>query len=380
MTRIFSPEQDLVYGDTRLTSANVPPSIIRKIELHNGELENEVKARNGGDSLVVVNQKDGRETLFYRRSDGTLFIPQFSGLSRETRYSEMGESYRKATCDLRGRTIDFVVIYPDNNPTNAFRRYSLLPYLHVVGSFVRTPEYEKNRVFECVDVQNIDTIVFGNVDAFAKQAKVVEKGNSAYIRSQIVDVDGKLVWNINDLYGDQACNIMRAILWEYFVLARESGKKRTIKPNVFGRAGGLLKSMNRHDLFFPNGVVNQTDVRQRNNHHLYPLKNGFAKPERKDLVFNVYSIVNETVEELDDAVKHGCKAVEMELFHFMLAIAEAEGLYHDFLDIKPNFVYYFSDLPIKVRNGVRDNVAKELDSDKGEQEAVGVILDKIESE
>ena len=77
-TPIFTPEDLKLYAETRLFGNNVRPADVSSIRLYNGTLPSELIymiTSIRGDDYVKVEQKNGREPLFFH--DGVLFIPQY---------------------------------------------------------------------------------------------------------------------------------------------------------------------------------------------------------------------------------------------------------------------------------------------------------------
>jgi hypothetical protein len=387
MTSIFTPDQVVKYAETRYFTrlddskidlkpdhVIIRPEDVETIELHNGKLESvlrdEVLKRTGTVKYVI--QPNGREQIFY--SKGTLFVPQFSGVSRENRYIEMAKAY----LDASRKRMWFEKHYPNNDPAEAVHKYSDNAHDFIVGSFVRLDKHEDRRVFENDTVADIDTIIFGHMKSFASMSEVLKTGRSEYLKAQILNIDGKRAFNIGDVYGDQANMLTSKWLLEQYSMAKRDGKRKDLWIYVTGRAAGLLDSMERHDIICPNWIINNHHLKQGNNHPRYPINNMLAPTDRDIYSLHVDSVINETIEELEEARKNNVVGVEMELLHFMLAIIEAEATYSDYLNINVGFVYHVSDLPLKVRdNGQRDTLADELDSDKGERETVKMILSNI---
>ncbi|HLD07366.1 MAG TPA: hypothetical protein VJC16_07605 [Candidatus Nanoarchaeia archaeon] len=365
--RVFSPAQITAYAEARLFGENAPPGEISRIELHNGTLPSQLERRLQGSDLQYerVRQRNPREPIY--RAGNTLFIPQFSGFGRRQRYEEMIGAYREAA----GHHLDFASMELQDDPRRTDQSYENNAYDFVAGLFVPDSSYEGRRVFAGGGIADISTIIFGPAAAVAKQAGVRERGASEYLDAQIVDVGGKPVLNISYVYADQAGVIIDKLMREYNAVARSTGRDRDIGLYFFGRVGGLLPSMARHDLVYPTGVVSETDLMQRHP-PVYPLRNVLASGMvNRGKNLNSTSVINETVEQLARARHKGCMSVDMELQEVEQAIARAETRFphlHPYAGV----VLYVSDLPLR-----SDTLAAELDSDRGERAAVGKIITHI---
>ena len=144
---------------------------------------------------------------------------------------------------------------------------------------------------------------------------------------------------------------------------------------MFGRVGGLQKNSQRHDLLTPVGIIDEADLRE-SRALVYPLSNELAKDGcTKGNIYSSSTVINETQTELENALEHGCSCVEMEARETVEAINSGRRRYNGKLDVHFGFVGYVSDLPLQ-----GDTLAEEMDSDKGEQDAVRMIVEKIKSE
>jgi len=367
MTKILTPEKIIRYAETRLFGDNVRPHNVKVIELHNGvlpsSLEEMLNQRCGGFQRVL--QENSREPIYFR--DGRLFIPQYSGFGRRKRYESMIKAYLQVigedigfkSCELEG----------DERKTNI--EYDNLAYDFVVGLFVPEDKYEDRRVFD-TEIQGVTHVIFGSLDAVAKQADVVERENTPYLGAQLVKIGEELVLNIGYVYADQAGIIIDKMLREYEALARKQNKKLRIGLYMFGRVGGLKDEMKRHQLVSTAGIIDEVDLLQ-NRHHVYPMHNVLlSSPDRhRGLNLNVTSVIHETVEQLEQAREWGCISIDMETRESVESVNRARRRYEK-LDINFGFMGYISDLPLK-----GDTLADELDSDKGEQAAVAEIVKAV---
>ena len=368
MTKIFTPEKIVKYAETRLFGSNVTPEMVRKIELHNGmlpfALENLLIERYNGH--LKVRQENGREPIYFM--EDILFIPQYSGFGRRKRYETMIKAYLEAS----GRDIKFESHELEDEQRKTNIEYDNFAYDFVVGLFVPEEKYEDRRVFEGAEAGDITEVVFGPVEAVAKQAKVLEQGNSEYLDAQIVRIDNKRILNIGYVYADQAGILIDKMLREYEALARKKGKKLKIDLYMFGRVGGLEKGMQRHQLVYPTGIIDEADLNDKRI-GVYPMHNVLAENRRHTgLNFNVSSAIDETVEQLQKAREHKCICVEMETKETTISINRARGRYRGQLDINFGFIGHVSDLPLQ-----GDTLADELDSEEGEQAAVKKIIKAV---
>jgi hypothetical protein len=381
--KIFTPEKIVKYAEKRLFSDKdmpdgigvIRPEMVNRIELHNGVLPSGVEdivrkdyllwgmGETDGKYSFWIKQSNAREPMFYDR--GTLLIPQYSGFGRRERYEAMIKAYIEAS----GREIEFASCELNGDARKTNIEYDNFAYDFVVGLFVPDDKYEDRRVCSGFDIKDITTIIFGKTQAVAKQAKAIAKGNSEYLDCQIVQIDGKPVLNIGYVYADQAGIIIDKMLREYDALAKKEGNKLDIDIFMFGKMGGLEESMKRHDLIFPTGIVDEIALNQ-DTPVVYPMHNILASGQNISL--NVRNVVNETTENLQKAEEAGCSCVEMEAWESIESINRARRRYADTLSINFGFAGHLSDLPLK-----GDTLADELESDKGEQDAVRTIVDKI---
>jgi hypothetical protein len=409
MTLTFTDKDIIQYGEKRLTGENLRPEEIRKIELHNGELPSMLHSEFPGGSYSPVIQANGREPLYFQQATGTLFIPQYSGYGRARRYQRMIEEYIRASgrnnpdSDSNpGKGISFEICDARNehgrrDPRETNINYDNFAYDFTVGLFVPDKKHEEKRIFSTQDVGSIDTIIFGSTKAVAKQAEVIERGNSEYLDSQIVRINGKSVLNIGYIYSDQAGRLLDNILREYDALAKKQGKDRPVNIFMFGEVGGLMNGLSRNQLVYPTGIIDEKDLSESDLPHrgefMYPMHNILADEllndhERKQgtpsgLNLNINtSILDETVESLSLAVEKGAICTDMELLEMVGSINKAGTRYlasasptdMPGLNIRFGFVGYISDLPL-----AGDTRAKELDDDSGEREAVRAISDRLQN-
>jgi hypothetical protein len=376
MTRIFTPEKIIKYGKTRLEGIYIPFEKVMGIALYNGTLPSELKRMSAKFPLKLLEQDNAREPIYYQQNPldypgrVTLHIPQFSGFGRGKRYEEMIKALVKAL----DKDIVFEVVDRKDDPRKAYIAYDNFAYDFVAGLFVPPPRerYLDRKIFPSGDsVKDITKVIFGPTEAVAKQAKVVERGNSEYLDSQILEIEGERVLNIGYVYADQAGIVIDKILREYEAVARSKKNPLTIDLYMFGRVGGLEDSLKRHDLVFPTGIIDDIDLREGRAFE-YPMHNVLAPDNGKQLNYNVTTVIDETYEQLEGAKKQGCICVEMETRESVESVNRARRRYDRSLDINFGFVGYVSDLPLQ-----GDTLADEMDSDKGEQEAVHEILKNI---
>lgn len=389
MTRIFTPENIEKYAITRLLDVNMTPSDVDAIWLYNGmfpassfhnkfyddlhqRCSEDFRKETGIDfaHFKKINQKNEREPIFY--CNGIICATQYSGRSREKRYERMIEEYTS----LDDVSIDFEKFPKDKARIRQKNiDYDNFAYDFTVGLFVPTEKYEDRRIFDAYDIKDITTIVIGSTKAVEKQTKVISQGKSPYLDAHIVELNEKKILNIGYVYGDQAGILLDKILREYYSLAETRQQDQKIDIYMFGRVGGLLDDMKRHDLVFPNGFIDEVDL-LKGHKGVHPMNNNLAQEKNQGLNLNVATVIDETYELLQKAKEMGCICVEMETRESVESINTAGNRYNNHkgqkLDIDFGFVGYVSDLPLK-----GDTVADELDSDKGEQDALNEILNNI---
>ena len=361
---ILTGDNLIRYAETRLFGRNVQPEEVREIVLHNSVKPSALqrKLRRTGGHFYPVVQDNSREPIYFQ--EGVLHIPQYSGFGRRTRY----EGLIKAYIETIDRDVQFSSLEATDNRRITNMRYTNYAYDFVIGLFCPEEKHENRLVFPTGDARDIRTIIFGHNNAVAQQAQVIEKGESEYLESQIVEIAGQRVLNIGYVYADQAATIAEKLLREYEALvATEKGDPR-IDLYMFGRVGGLKEDMHRHDLVFPVGHIDENDL-ERKAHPVYPFNNVFGQG---DLTFNVNTVLKETMESLERARELGCSCVEMETRQCAAQIEAARELYADTLDIYFGFVGFVSDLPLQ-----GDTLAHEMDSNKGEQAAIAKIVERI---
>ncbi|MFH0798153.1 MAG: hypothetical protein V1906_01950 [Candidatus Woesearchaeota archaeon] len=362
--RILTPEKMARYAETRLFGSNVTPEMAGKIELYNGVLPSQLESmlNERYDGFVKVKQPNGREPIYFQ--DRTLFVPQFSGFGRAMRYEKMIEAY---ISDCRP-DIKFEAHDLDDNPRKTDQSYSNNAYDFVVGMFVPETKYEARRVFPKHDVKNIREVIFGPLDAVSRHAETIEKGVSEYLQAQIVNANGKDALNIGYVFADQAGIILDKMLREYNNIS--NGKPLGLNIHMFGRVAGLAEGMERHQLVYPTGIIDWTDLKDGRRLE-YPMHNILSSEKSGGLNLNVVSVVRETYEQLEKARDSGCVCVEMETRESAEAINQARRRYPN-MSINFGFVGYVSDVPLS-----GDTIEKEMSSDKGETEAAKVIIDNI---
>jgi hypothetical protein len=375
MTKVMTPKKKKIYAETRLSGVDRHISTFNEIQLHNGVLPSQLEqfiSKNYGH-FSRLEQPNGREPMYH--SGNTLFIPQYSGFARAHRYKFMIDAY----IDTSGRNIIFRTFNLDNSARKKNNAYDNNAYDFVVGMFVPDGSYEDRRVFKNNDIKDITKIIFGSTNAVAKNqnVKVIETGSSEYLDAQIVEIDGERVLNLGYVYGDQAGILLDKILREYEGLYEDkvqmTGLKQDIDVYMFGRVGGLEDDVKRHDLICPVGIIEHVDMNEGRN-LMHPIHNVLASMPgvRVGYNYNVYNVIEEAVDELLLANKNGCICVEMETSGAFKSMDGANGRYCETLNIPGGFVGNVSDRPLH-----GDTIEKELDSDKGEQRAVQVIVDYL---
>jgi hypothetical protein len=380
-TKIFSNEELITYAETRLFGSNVTRDDVDKFHLYNGVLPSDMKkhlAKNHGNNIILVGQKNRREPLFFTPDTRALHIPQYSGISRESRYEEMIKAYLQVSnMDPNGFQAHAPIDkHGAQNHRLTLQHYDNYAYDFVTGLVVPEPRHNKQRIFKNQDISDIDTIVFGPPSAMAKQGELIAQGKSEYLDAQILNIHGKKVLNIGYVFADQAATIISKLLREYDAISREDQLKREITMYLFGRVGGLTKEMKRDDLIMPNSVIDLSEIYSPTR-PILPFHNILGDRSQgrvEQTVLNVKSVVNETYGELEAAIAAGCRAVEMESMWCAESINHASRVYQRNLTIHFGFVGHVSDLPLVPG----DSLAKELETDDGEQRAVQKIVEHIQ--
>jgi len=157
---------------------------------------------------------------------------------------------------------------------------------------------------------------------------------------------------------------------EHEAFSRKEGKQREFQIYMFGRGGGLKEDLKRNDLLYPTGLVHKGCLEKKISfENILADNNGIQGAN-----YNVGTVINQTVEELQKATKKGdAVSVDMECFSLWLAAQNALLNYNEAIkNIDIGIALYVSDLPLK-----GDTLAEELDSDKGEKAAVKQILKNI---
>ncbi|MBT3406274.1 hypothetical protein HN419_03835 [Candidatus Woesearchaeota archaeon] len=365
-TRVFNDSDIHDYALNRLFGSNVSVDDVSRIELHNGilpsELESLVSTRMG-DGVTVVNQRNGREPILFH--SGVLFIPQYSGFGRRERYEEMIEAF----VQISGKDIKFESKERKDDPRETNVAFDNLAYDFTMGLFVPSERYDAWRIFPEHDIGEIRKIIFGPTSAVAKQSDVVAKGESEYLDAQIIEVEGERILNLGYVYSDQVGILLDKITREYDAIGRRNGGV-ALRVGMLGRVGGLAYGMQRHDLVFPHGIIDEVDLETLDGSKVYPIHNRMiGENGHRGVNLNVTSVINESPEDLRLARDLGCVCVEMEVRESVEAINRARRRYHNNLNVGFGFVGHVSDLPLQ-----GDTLAKELDSDKGERNAVRAVL------
>lgn len=355
-TAIFTPENVIEYAETRLFGSNVGSDDVHSIELHNAVLPSElvqIIIKNRDYDFSKVEQENGREPIFFH--DGTLYLSQYSGFGRRQRYEDMIKAYIEVT----GKDITFSSHDRWDNPKQTGIWYGNFAY-DFVKAFSRSPGSE-----------DITTFVIGPTDGFAKQATIIEKRDSEYLDSQILDIAGTRALNMDYVYADQAGLLLEKLLRDEEAIASTKDKRRKIRILMMGRVGSL-EPIIKHSLIYPTSVIDEVNL-MKGRTHLHKVEN--ILDDGTYFIganLNVRSVIGETREQLLAARQLGCVMVEMESSEALAAIEIASRRYHRHLDIEFGFVGHVSDLPLQ-----GDTLAKELDSDLGERRAVKKIIDHI---
>lgn len=356
-TPVLSPEKVVKYAETRLFGKNVSPDDVQSISLHNGTLPSRLEhmlASVGGSDFERVVQSNSREPIYFQR--GSLHIPQYSGFGRRRRYEQMISAYLQAS----GRPIEFRSLEVEGKARKTNHAYDSFAY-----DFVK-------KLFETEPMGDTTAVIFGPLSAVARQASVSKVRPDEYLPSQIVAVRGRKVLNMGYVFSDQAGILIDKMLIEYAAIAQQKHDKFGIQLFMFGRVGGLHQDMRRHDLVYPTGIIDDTDL-EEGNKFVYPVHNVLAKGRKfEGLNLNISAVVNQTVEQLRRAIDSKCICVEMETRETVDAVNQGKRRYAGTLGIEFGFVGHVSDVPLK-----DDTIDRELDSVRGEQAALKVIMAHI---
>lgn len=370
MANIFTPQCIADYTKTRLSGKNIPLDMVKIIGLYNGskcaDIEHMLKKRSV--NFERVEQEKGREPIYY--ANGELLISQFSGRGREQRYRRMIEEF----ISVCGPDIEFNVHEKGGKRRETLNAYENYAYDFFAGMFLPKEHHEAQRVFPSYKVdEDITNVIFGPLDVVEKHpgVRVIEKGNSDYLDSQIIELNGRLAVNIAYVYSDQAGLLVSYMVKEYEGIAYDRGYNK-LKPLdivilMFGRVGGLKKDMKRHDVVCPQGVLDHTNLYDRKLPIRY-MDNIAMTPGKADgLILNVESVFDETVEMLEDAKSKGCVCVEMETWEVLRAL-DFVTRHQPSTRIHFGFAGHVSDNPLQSNANdpsKRDTLATELDSDEG---------------
>lgn len=392
---VMSPEKRLRYSDTRLFSRkNAKPEDISAIWLMLGYMPEEVRAILGKFSLPfeLVKQHNSREPIYVQNGDlqpvtdgnpephiltnRVLVVPCYSRFARQRRYIDMISDRQ----NLSGDSFEFDMIYPDWNldlsakvkgkPKLVEGRYDNFAYDFVQRMLVHEDKYRSTRVFRDHTIQDITDIVVCPLSAAAKEAKVVEVGESEYLSCQLLDVGGRLVLNLREMYGDQAGCLLNFILGE---LALDK-KREHIGFYECSSVGALSSSSHFHQLFAPSGYMREWDILHG---HLcyYPIDNVFAGRVNgdgaNDLYLNALSVLGETVEILECARGNSCTCVGLELGETMSAINAIRDRFPK-LDIPFGMLGYANDMPLQGKT-----LEVDLKGDQGAREGFRMIAEEI---
>ena len=372
-TPILSREKMITYAENRLftnLSSNtclkpgeiiVTPDMVNTIELHNGihgsQLEQTIRERYGEPKIVA--QSNAREPIYYRNN--CIFISQTSGINRQERYVDTILTYIKAS----RRKIKFKQHYLNNSIRQTNIHYEFYAYDFVVGLIVPESKHEDRRIFPEHDAKHIDRIIFGNLDAVAKQAdNIVARVKTDYLDAQIVRINNQDVLSIGYVYGDQASYLIDKLLREYASLAAEERVKRTIDLFFFGRVAGIKQGMKPNDLVFPTATINEKDLFE----HSPPKKhfqNMLASGDRECVNLDANSVVGETFEMLKLARAAGCKSVDLEVRKTAASAEREREIHHKNLNLRLHLVGHVYDIPLDDLT-----IEEEIDCEEGEQKAV----------
>jgi hypothetical protein len=381
MDSIFDDEQLKRYSEIRLFGKNVSPEIVDKIKLYNAYLPSELEQILTCEkrTFVKVTQENEREPIYYDPDNKTLFLSQTSGFDRRERYEQMIKLYGSlpsTSPKLREYLSkgEFSLERKESHLRTAIA-YENMAYDFVVGLFVPNNKYEDRRVFENKDISKIRKIIFGPVKTFAKKAEIIAVGKSEYLKSQILNVNGEEVLNIDYVYSDQARRLIYKMLLQFSGVAQKQQQPIHIDFFMNGRVGGLEDSLGLNDLVAPEGIIDSEKMLKREK-QIILFDNTLAKSGlMRGLDLKVNNVLTETKEQLDMAYRLGCSCVEMEVYECIEAIETARrdfarGKYP--VSASFGFLGYVSDLP---RKGI--TLADESDPKIGESKSADEIINKV---
>lgn len=368
MSLVFSDEKLMKYVETRLSGKNVGLEELKIFRLWNGYLPSMLEGELQFLPEQVI-QENPREPLSFRREGSELFIPQYSHFGRAKRYQRMIEQYIRVS----GRTdLEFCIRDLSGNPRETAIAYERYAYDFVTGLFLQEERHAKRRLLPTLDMAGVQTVIFGPLDAVARQARVLEKGKTEYLDAQIVEVAKNPVLNVGYVYAEQAGIIIDKMLREWWAVARKKGDL-PMKVNIFmfGREGALLDSMRRQELVAVTGAIDEIDIR-RGTVNVYPIHNVFEKYGKNGFNLNVTSVVDEDYCLLEMARDLGCSSIEMEVRESDESVNRGRRRYEGVLEIDFGHIGYVSDRPF-----CGETLADEDPSTEGQDDAVGVILDHL---
>ncbi|MFA6089527.1 MAG: hypothetical protein WC755_06700 [Candidatus Woesearchaeota archaeon] len=376
-TPIFSKNDIMEYSKVRLTSNEVPIEKIDTIVQHNGILPNEVislyEQTHGKNALTKLNQKNPREPLYYYDKQRILVIPQYSSEQRAKRYEVMIKSLSDIMQESTGRKINYENMERENKQNVTSIAYDNFAHDFIVRMFVNEERYEPGRIFENHTIHDISKIIFGPLLAVGqhRESKVICKGKSEYLDSQIVEIGGEKILNLGYVFGSQGGILVSKLTRELAAIAKMQGKRKNINIYMFGRVGALDDSLNRHDIITPNGIIDWPKLRRKDSNPVH-ITNVLSKEKCPNFIFNVPNVLEETKEQLELGRQNNCSCVEMENYYMVHHINMAQSNFDDYLNISYGFAGHISDLPLK-----GDNLATEKDCNIGEKDAVSVIINDI---
>jgi len=382
---VMTPENIDVYARTRLLGnmgkLAITPEMITKIELHNGLLPSELEKRAGLSKRGnLVSQENAREPIYYK--DSVLYIPQFSGNFRRTRYEDMITAWIKKCINK----LDNVSINFDSLDIDGDALKTLDAYREHLNDFVGS-------IFTETDMSKVSDVIFGSVksveDVFKedKNEKIIKDIETEYLKCQIIKINGKHVLSIDYIYGDQAGSMVNEIARRYSAMAENKKKKLPLNFYMFGRVGGLVKDkgsesrMQRGDLVMPTQIMDDYNVAEPDERlrvydlHNLLFKKSFVTRNRiysNGPTLNVVSVMTENRAVLKRAKENNALCVDMEIRETVDAINKAQRNYLNNLSLGFGFVGYVSDLPL-----LGDTLADEMTTQEPEYKCVRIIRNHI---
>jgi hypothetical protein len=381
MKYILDDEKAYRYASTRLLGKEMSHQDINTLALYNAYmsklLRGEMARQNISFSRII--QENEREAIYHDEENSKLLIAQPSSKERAVRYERMFERFSDVINKNfeRKTPINYEIHQRCSQETGCESEavtnieYDNMRHDFVVRMFLREPRYISGRIFPTMDVKDINTVIFGPLNALKRHSKVIEEGRSDYLKSQIIEIEGKNALNIDYVYGSQGGGLIKKLSREFNEIAKQKSKKSKKSPlyiYYFGRAASLDDKFRQNDIAFTTSITDWVSI-ERGYETVFNMENTFSRRGHK--LLNVPSVIDQTYEQLELAKKLGCTFIEMEQREMMEAVFFANRNY-DKLDIHFGSVVHVSDLPLH-----KITLADEFDCSLGEDRALEVIKENI---